>query len=57
MCNLRWLELNRTNVSRLPEYVGKLKSLVCILTSIREFRSLLNEKKTYSFLGKIEFIA
>ncbi|CAF4238984.1 unnamed protein product, partial [Rotaria magnacalcarata] len=23
----RWLELNRTNVSRLPEFVGKLKSL------------------------------
>lgn len=28
MCNLRWLELNRTNVSRLPESIGKLKALV-----------------------------
>ncbi|CAF0945256.1 unnamed protein product [Adineta steineri] len=27
MCNLRWLELNRTNVSRLPEFIGNLKSL------------------------------
>ncbi|CAF2532295.1 unnamed protein product [Rotaria sp. Silwood2] len=27
MCNLRWLQLNRTNVNRLPEFIGKLKSL------------------------------
>ncbi|CAF0908368.1 unnamed protein product, partial [Didymodactylos carnosus] len=27
MCNLRWLELNRTNVNQLPEFIGSLKSL------------------------------
>jgi hypothetical protein len=47
MCNLRWLELNRTNVSRLPDFIGKLKSLV------KEINFYFIEQ--FFCLGKIKF--
>jgi len=51
MCNLRWLELNRTNVNRLPDFIGKLKSLVYI--KIISFYILIFW--FFVLLGKIKF--